>query len=182
MKKAYKPIYLKARKDRHTLHKIIVMLIVTLIAMSGWVYFLKNQLNVRLQKIQLDTQTIKELMEEDIIDKELNSSLTEQLIELKTDVMLPNEARHDIGRYVYTRFKDEFGVAVAVQALRIVSCESKWNPNAVHVNSGGSVDKGLWQFNSVHGYADDAMFSPYQSTELAVEMYKVSGFSPWVCY
>jgi len=164
------------------MHKIILILLVTVIALGGWVYHLKALMNVRLQKIQLDTQTIRQLMEEDLIDKELNSSLTEQLIDLKTDAVLPTQARNDMGRYVYTRFKEEFGVVAARTALRIVSCESSWNPEARHTNGNSSTDLGLWQINSIHGHADDVRLNPYQSTEIAIDMYKVSGFAPWVCY
>lgn len=181
MNKAYKGRYLKVKHDRHVMHKIILILLVTLFAMTGFTLHYKSLALMRLQAIENNTEQIVNMMEEDLIDKELNSSLTEQLLELRTDVLLPTEAQHDMGRYVYGRFKEEFGSAVARQALRIVSCESSWNAKAKHTNTNLSTDYGLWQLNSIHGIADDVRLDPYQSTELAINMYRVSGFSPWVC-
>ncbi len=68
------------------------------------------------------------------------------------------------------------------QANKIIQCESRWNPLAVNThNKDGSVDKGLWQINSIHGLSDEEVFDPVRSTEFAVSLYKKFGWSPWVC-
>lgn len=33
---------------------------------------------------------------------------------------------------------------------KIINCESRWNPDAYHVNTNGTVDLGLVQINSIH--------------------------------
>ena len=68
-------------------------------------------------------------------------------------------------------------------AMRIVTCESNWNPNAVSRTD----DHGLFQINRIHlqpggvGYGMDP-YDPKQNIQIARALYEQSGWYPWVCY
>jgi len=70
-------------------------------------------------------------------------------------------------------------------ALRIVECESKFDPSAVSATD----DHGLWQINRVHmrpgGVAhgvDDRIYDPVVNTQVARAVFdQAGGFSPWTC-
>lgn len=70
-------------------------------------------------------------------------------------------------------------------ALRIVECESKFDPTAVSVTD----DHGLWQINRVHmrpgGAAHgvgDRIYDPVVNTQVARAVFdEAGGFSPWTC-
>ena len=65
------------------------------------------------------------------------------------------------------------------QALAIMQAESGGNPNATHLNHNGSVDKGLWQINSVHG--NQNWYDPKINADEAYLLYVSAGRSwrPW---
>ena len=69
---------------------------------------------------------------------------------------------------------------------KIVWCESRYNQNALHINSGGSSDVGIWQINSVH-FAEakriglDIKNSADDNTTFAIILLKKYGTKPWVC-
>lgn|GEM_PF-1900056 len=69
----------------------------------------------------------------------------------------------------------------AVVAAAIALAESGGRPNAVNRNRDGSIDRGLWQINSVHGAL--STFSPTANARAAVKISKRGrDFSPWVAY
>lgn len=184
MRPKYKGIYLKQKN--HTGLLIKLLLISILIGGLGWTwaFSLKSTNDIRLQKITMDTQTITELMEQDLIDAELNQSLTEQLIELKLDIQIPTDARTEIGRYIYYTFKEALGVEDARRALKIARCESRFDPLAMNVNNNSTVDRGIFQLNSGgvgYGYSEDVLFDPYQNIDIAREYVKEHSWGAWVC-
>jgi hypothetical protein len=77
-------------------------------------------------------------------------------------------------------FRD-FDLAVAVA---IALAESGGDPRAVCVDTNGSRDEGLWQINSVHGYASSCTFDPSCSAAVAYRLYVARGhaFGDWVTY
>jgi hypothetical protein len=68
-------------------------------------------------------------------------------------------------------------------AVRIVECESRWNPLAVSHTD----DHGLFQINAIHlqpggaGYGMDP-YNPVENIAIARRLYDESGWHPWVCY
>ena len=68
-----------------------------------------------------------------------------------------------------------------ITALAIAKGESGWREGASNRNTDGSVDRGLWQINSVHGGL--STFDPAANARAA---YKISGggrnWSPWVVF
>ena len=68
-------------------------------------------------------------------------------------------------------------------ARKIIACESSWNSNAIHKNRDGTIDRGLWQINSIHRQSLEVVFNPIESTEWAIAKYKSGrGFTDWYCY
>jgi hypothetical protein len=65
---------------------------------------------------------------------------------------------------------------------KIAMCESRYNENAINVNKNGSVDRGVFQINSVHkGLTNVDAFNFKKNIDFAIEMYKKQGVRPWVC-
>lgn len=63
----------------------------------------------------------------------------------------------------------------------IALAESGGRPRAVHRDSDGSVDRGLWQINSVHGYGA-ASFDPVANAREAVAIEHSQGLTAWSTY
>jgi hypothetical protein len=77
---------------------------------------------------------------------------------------------------------DEAGMDRAT-VICTVQHESSWNSNPKpHVNDNGTIDKGLWQINSIHKQPDSITLDPIKSTEYAINLWRNQGFSPWMAY
>jgi hypothetical protein len=76
--------------------------------------------------------------------------------------------------------KKYFG-SEAEQAMKIAQCESSLRPDATHTNSNGSVDCGLFQINSIHGYDCEELKDVEFNVKIAKKLYDKSGWQPWVC-
>lgn len=73
----------------------------------------------------------------------------------------------------------------ADNAFLILDCENKnLNPKATNHNKDGSIDRGIFQINSVHlkGKARGKdLFDYKQNIEVAHRIYSEQGWSPWSC-
>lgn len=90
------------------------------------------------------------------------------------------EPQNDIEQYIIKVFGQDAG-SKGIEMLK--ECENKsMNPEATNHNRNGSVDRGLWQINSVHGYGEE-LFDPYFNTDVAYKIYQRAGnsFRPWSC-
>ena len=71
--------------------------------------------------------------------------------------------------------------AEAANAMRIVACESVWNPRAVSRTS----DYGLFQINqryNAEGWRKGAnIFDPVWNTRIALYFYRTRGWHDWTC-
>lgn len=65
----------------------------------------------------------------------------------------------------------------------IINCESRWNPDAMGVNTNKSVDLGLWQINSIHKDISNADKLDYKkATEWAInKRMKDGNWNAWYC-
>jgi len=70
-----------------------------------------------------------------------------------------------------------------VEAEAIITCESRWNPDAMGVNNNRTVDLGLWQINSIHKDISNAEKLDYQkATEWAIaKRIKDGHWKAWYC-
>jgi len=71
-------------------------------------------------------------------------------------------------------------LAEAPLAASIALAESGGNPGAEGHNTNGSIDRGLFQINSVHGALSTTNLAA--NVKAAVKIHKESGWSPWVTY
>ena len=74
--------------------------------------------------------------------------------------------------------------ALANTMAAIAMAESSGNPNATNNNSNGTVDRGLWQINSVHSQFDPnrLLTDPLYNAQAAVAIEKSSGLGAWTTY
>lgn len=75
----------------------------------------------------------------------------------------------------------------AQTALAVARCESNLNPKAYNGNNtDGSVDKGLYQINSVHYKRMEQLgldvWKATDNVKFAKILHDEQGFAPWVCY
>ena len=86
-------------------------------------------------------------------------------------------SRDGIKRLVARCFKTD-----APTALKIMQAESGGNPRAIHKNKNGTIDVGLFQINSIHGYSKDFLFNPENNVKIASKIFQKSGWNAWVSY
>jgi len=67
-------------------------------------------------------------------------------------------------------------------ALAIVSAESSWNEEAVNKNKNGSIDVGLFQVNSIHGYDIEDLKDPFYNIDIAYKIFKRDSWKAWATY
>src|SRR5487761_1554445 len=65
--------------------------------------------------------------------------------------------------------------------LAISQAESSGYEKACHTNSDGSIDRGLWQINSSHGFGASSYDGTANATQ-AVAVYKSQGLRAWTTY
>lgn len=65
----------------------------------------------------------------------------------------------------------------------LIQCESSWTPDAINVNTNGSYDLGLWQWNSIHTHLTTECKLDYQcaTNEAFNKRIKEGNWSAWVC-
>lgn len=85
----------------------------------------------------------------------------------------------DVARVAHTA---GFPDSELVTAVAIAFAESSFDSNATHRNDDGSTDYGLWQINSVHGYAElgsGAWANPTVNAQLAYRVWNAQGWNAW---
>jgi len=77
----------------------------------------------------------------------------------------------EMKKWVLTRVAEE-GLETRIVET-IINCESRWDPDAMGVNTNKSVDLGLWQINSIHKDISNADKLDYKkATEWAIKKRK----------
>ena len=108
-------------------------------------------------------------------------------IDISKTIQTPPQVKKLSKYYIQKYFpKEEW-----VRAEKITTCESNMNPDVVNTkNKNGSVDRGLWQINSVHAKRFTEMFKIAWeigahdldlSTKYALYLYKHQKWQPWTC-
>lgn len=75
------------------------------------------------------------------------------------------------------------------RGLCTIQYESGWNPSATNKNTNGSIDRGLWQINSIHNKATwwpndvNVLFNAEYNTRAALCIWTAAGsYNPWYGY
>ena len=66
--------------------------------------------------------------------------------------------------------------------LAIAKAESKLKPLAHNDNNNGTIDTGIFQINSVHGYSEKWLQDPMNNIKAARAIYEKQGLTAWVTY
>jgi hypothetical protein len=87
--------------------------------------------------------------------------------------------------YTYAQLEqlwiDAGGSAAAAPIMAAIAmAESGGNPNATDYDSNGTVDRGLWQINSIWGSL--STFDPTANAQSAVQVYNQQGITAWATY
>ena len=107
-------------------------------------------------------------------------SLEPEIVEAKIEL---TEEELSVKEYIFETVKTELGLDVAIDAINVVNCESRFNPNAIGMNR-SSVDLGVWQWNNVYHpeVTPQCAFDYRCATEKAIELYKIdNSFRQWAC-
>jgi hypothetical protein len=85
--------------------------------------------------------------------------------------------RIEIKKYICEKFGKD-----CERALAIAKCESGFNPESIGVNKNGTVDRGVFQLNTVHHHiTSSCAFDARCNIDTAYELFKKQGWRPWVC-
>lgn len=68
------------------------------------------------------------------------------------------------------------------RAVAIALAESGGRSDATNHNTNGSVDYGLWQVNSVHGFPVGELLTPTGNGRYAYRVYQSQGWNAWTVY
>lgn len=101
----------------------------------------------------------------------------EVIKEVEVDRRFTTE-QQQIMAYIVEVFGKDAGKAITILA----TCEnSKFDPKATNHNNNGTVDRGVFQINSIHG--GDEMYDYKTNIDKAYEIYKAWGnkFTAWTC-
>jgi len=102
-------------------------------------------------------------------------------VEAHTPTITPTPSKNEVVKEIVRVFGREGG-DVALEAVAIFTCESnlKWNARN-DWNTNGSVDIGIAQINSVHGFTEEEMKDYVKNIQYAYELYTKQGWHPWTC-
>jgi hypothetical protein len=102
-----------------------------------------------------------------------------------TKTVIAHEAKPNPGydvEAIDAYIRQVFG-ADADDAMRILTCENRaHNPKATNHNRNGSIDRGVFQINSIHDrtHGQD-MFDYKANIDYAYRIFARQGWSPWSC-
>lgn len=95
----------------------------------------------------------------------------------------PEDVKTDIEKYIC----DKWGIADCKMAIAVAKAESGLKCDALNINTNNTVDMGIFQLNSSHlkkggEWTLANMGDCYKNVDLAYELWKEQGFSPWVAF
>lgn len=95
----------------------------------------------------------------------------------EVEVVAPCETEKcQIMAYIVERFGDDADDAITV----LNKCEnSEFNPLAANHNNNGTIDRGVFQINSVHG--GEELFNWKTNVDKAYEIFSNGGWRQWSC-
>jgi len=103
--------------------------------------------------------------------------------QLKAELSYIWERKIETPEEIIIRLTTEAGTNTKI-ALAIAECESGFNTEVKHKNKDGSIDRGLWQWNSLaHPEVyDECAYDAECSTKEFIKYQQANHLTPWVCY
>jgi hypothetical protein len=126
------------------------------------------------------TEVVQQSKDEPVASEDDGDGVT---IEQDTSVSVSEEGDDpspslSIEEKIRKTFPEEPEVMVA-----IAKAESKLNPHVVNrANKDGSVDVGIFQINSIHGYDEEWLKNEDNNIKVARQIYEKQGKNAWVVY
>lgn len=140
-------------------------------------------------KLLLAVKTIKDLdiNEEKVLMANSQSKVvrlamnSNNMVDLKSLERETLTEKEEMKAWVFEEIK-KAGLSTK-EADIIISCESRWQADAIGVNRNGSYDAGLWQINSIHKNITNAEKIDYKTaTKWAIEKrLKDGNWGAWSC-
>jgi hypothetical protein len=95
----------------------------------------------------------------------------------------PEDVKTDLEKYIC----DKWGIADCKIAIAVAKAESGLKCDALNINTNNTADMGVFQLNSTHlkkggDWTLANMGDCYKNVDLAYELWKEQGFSPWVAF
>jgi len=94
----------------------------------------------------------------------------------------PDEIDTEIEKYIC----EKFGQYECKTSLAIAKSESNLKEEAIHINSNGTIDLGVFQINSIHfdkpGCSLQELVFAKKNIDCAYNIWKAQGWSPWVVW
>jgi len=107
---------------------------------------------------------------------------TREIVKVIGEVPEPKDLVTDAEKYIF----EKFGIEDYKIAISIAKAESGLREDAIHINNNGTIDVGIFQINSIHFTKEFCQLKDVASTkgniDCAYEIYKASGWSPWVAF
>lgn len=164
--------YLNKQLNRGFSIKLTLKRLLILLAFVGLLSLYLSE-----RQIVRDVSSQNELVREALVrmneEKERYRVELENIKKLQTS---KNPTKNEIVLAIKTIFGNK-----ADEAIKIFTCESSLIPNALNINTNGSVDGGLAQINSVHvkRFGLSYLGNPIENIKVAYELFKEQGWRPW---
>ncbi len=107
--------------------------------------------------------------------------------QLKTDILVKvdgggNSGQDESPLSIEEKIRKTFPENPEVM-IAIAKAESKLNPHAINrANRNGSVDTGIFQINSIHGYSEEFLKNEDNNLKVARKIYDTQGITAWSAY
>lgn len=174
----------KNRKFKATRSVIALLAMILVVAFIGHKTKVAEIADIKVEAYEEQSQTKDQKLEQLVRENEQLRLKLESSAKIETS----DTTRALAMEYIKKYFPEP---QVQAQVMKIVKCESNFNNMAYNKNNNGSIDKGIFQINSIHSakFKEVTGFD-YQTgandfsanTKYARYIYDTQGnFSAWVC-
>lgn len=105
-----------------------------------------------------------------------------EVIRVVEEIPHPEDLETDVEVAIY----EKWGLENYKLAIAVAKAESGLNPEAINVNTNGSIDLGLFQINSTHYEKDECSLEKVVTVEgnidCAYSLWEAQGWEPWVAF
>jgi hypothetical protein len=156
----------------------VLMIFGLILTVLGLVFFSLFKINSFFEKYRLVFQPpIKIKIQPPILVKKRETKII-YIQEFTNSLPKPETP---IEKYICEKFKSDCQLALAV-----AKAESGMKEEEIGVNRDGSIDMGIFQINSVHwsknGCNPKSLLDAYKNVDCAYQIWKSSGWNPWVTF
>lgn len=161
-------------KQKRLTNQAVLILLIIFHAFLGGLYVQSNY-NLLSPLARWDTYAF------DVSDHQCDNSIPDVtgVEDIRDNIEVHSQTTEEqIIAYIWEKFGYE-----AESAFAILSCENgKLDPYAINIyNSDGSIDVGIFQINSIHGYSVEYLQDWKNNIDMAYGIFERDGWSAWSC-